>query len=139
MDTILGVYTGSILTNLLFVAANDDISTNQATSRVSFHSVANTRYDIVVDGYDGEPGDIHLDVEMALPGFSLSFPRATADGGHTVVLTGQPAQRYTLEVSPDLRTWKTVATMAADGSGIVNFIDPPTSVQSRFYRAALGP
>ena len=64
-DTLLGVYTGSTLSSLMVVAANDDISTNSSVSKVSFAAVANTVYQIAVDGFDGTPGDIKLNIAMA--------------------------------------------------------------------------
>ena len=120
------------------IASNDDISTNQPNSRVTFHATANTVYDIAVDGYDGEPGNIHLDIAMAQAVFTLAPPRPLPDGSHTVTLTGQPGQRYTLESSTDMRAWQPVATLPSNSSGIVEFSDPAAvNVSVRFYRASL--
>ncbi|MCU1268369.1 MAG: hypothetical protein JWM21_4687 [Acidobacteria bacterium] len=58
-DTTLAVYTGAVLNQLNVVAQNDDISngTNKA-SRVQFNVTANTTYRVVVDGWNGEYGNI---------------------------------------------------------------------------------
>jgi hypothetical protein len=51
-DTVLAVYTGSSLTNLQEVAANDDAG-GGLTSEVMFNAVAGTDYHIAVDGFGG--------------------------------------------------------------------------------------
>jgi subtilisin family serine protease len=59
-DTLLGVYTGSVVGSLARVGSNDDESASVRTSRVSISVVAGTTYRIVVDGYGGEQGEIRL-------------------------------------------------------------------------------
>ncbi|MCY2932121.1 MAG: hypothetical protein NTV86_22030 [Planctomycetota bacterium] len=62
-DTVLAVYTGSALTGLTSVAANDDDSANGTlTSAVTFTAVAGTLYHILVDGYHGATGTILLNL-----------------------------------------------------------------------------
>jgi hypothetical protein len=65
-DTTLGVYTGTALSRLRRVAANDDesFSSNQLTSRVSFNAVAGTTYQILVDGFGGASGSVSLSVNQ---------------------------------------------------------------------------
>lgn len=60
-DTTLAVYTGPVVGQLSNVAQNDDITagTNKA-SRVQFNITAGTTYRIVVDGWNGEYGNITL-------------------------------------------------------------------------------
>lgn len=50
-DTTLGVYRGSTLSSLTRLAASDDVSTTDQTSRVSFAAVAGQSYLFAVDGY----------------------------------------------------------------------------------------
>jgi hypothetical protein len=59
-DTLLGVYTGSVVGSLARVGSNDDESASVRTSRVSISVVARTTYRIAVDGYGGEQGAIRL-------------------------------------------------------------------------------
>ena len=60
-DTVLGVYRGDSLSNLVFVAGNDDApSTTSGESAVTFNVVAGTIYQIAVDGYDLAAGDVAL-------------------------------------------------------------------------------
>jgi len=58
-DTVLAVYTGSIVSNLMLVTANDDSDSGGLQSRVVFNAVAGVTYQIVVDGYAAnESGNI---------------------------------------------------------------------------------
>ena len=67
-DTVLAVYTGSSVSSLSLVAANDDSSFPDAlTSRVSFEAQAGTTYFIAVDGFLNETGHIMLDLPAAAP------------------------------------------------------------------------
>jgi len=71
IDTVLGVYTGNSLANLVFVAGNDEdpLSTAGLESRVTFNATSGTTYQIAVDGYDGDEGFIRLrlDLDSAFP------------------------------------------------------------------------
>lgn len=59
-DTVLAVYTGSQVSQLRAVASNDDVSSSDMSSRVSFSVRAGTVYRIAVDGYQGAAGAIRL-------------------------------------------------------------------------------
>jgi len=59
-DTILAVYIGSFLFDLIEVVSNDEDPNSYLTSRVSFEAVAGQTYAIAVDGYYGETGPIQL-------------------------------------------------------------------------------
>jgi len=80
LDTVLGVYVGNSVSNLMQVASSDDGPVD-LTSEVFFRPSAGTLYRIAVDGYSlGTPdsaasGTIRLWVE-----FSLSAPLAAAWG-----------------------------------------------------------
>jgi hypothetical protein len=60
-DTVLAVYTGDNLSNLVLVVCNDDIAgaTNRA-SKVAFNATAGTTYHIAVDGFSGASGILTL-------------------------------------------------------------------------------
>ena len=58
-DTLLGVYTGTALNALALVGDNDDTERFEQ-SRVDFEATAGTLYHLVVDGFDGESGNIIL-------------------------------------------------------------------------------
>ena len=59
-DTVLAVYTGSRVDQLRQVAANDDVSRSDMTSRVTISVRAGTTYRIALDGYQGAAGSIRL-------------------------------------------------------------------------------
>jgi subtilisin family serine protease len=63
-DTLLAVYTGTQVANLALVAANDDyFPFGDLTSQVTFQAVQGTTYYIAVDGFEGDFGNIALNVE----------------------------------------------------------------------------
>ena len=67
-DTLLAVYTGTSLTNLVEVASNDDEESNDPgastnrffASAVRFNAVAGTAYQIALDGFNGAGGSYLL-------------------------------------------------------------------------------
>jgi hypothetical protein len=135
-DTLLGVYIGSALTNLVTVASNDDVSTNQLTSSVTFTAKAGTPYQIAVDGFDGEPGDIQLNIAMQNVVW-LDTPKQVPAGGYKLSLTGVVGKQYTFQASTDLMKWQTLVTLP-NPTGIIEFTDNP-AMGMRFYRALQGP
>jgi len=64
-DTVLDVYTGSsISSGLVSIASNDD-SGGVNTSSVNFTTVSGTTYQISVDGYQAQTGNINLGLSFA--------------------------------------------------------------------------
>jgi len=63
-DTLLAVYTGSRVDDLVLVAANDDLAEGSSDSLVTFAASAGQTYRIAVDGYDGATGDITLQWQL---------------------------------------------------------------------------
>ena len=59
-NTTLSVYLGSTVNALSNVAQNNDINEFDSDSRVQFNIVAGNTYRIVIDGWNGESGDIRL-------------------------------------------------------------------------------
>ena len=57
-DTLLGVYTGSSVANLTLVAGDDDIGGGSFQSAVQFAASAGTTYQIAVDGYRDQEGNL---------------------------------------------------------------------------------
>ncbi len=55
-DTLLAAYSGTNLPSLVFLAGNDDVSSSDKTSRISFTATAGTAYSIAVDGWRGATG-----------------------------------------------------------------------------------
>jgi hypothetical protein len=50
-DTVLAVYTGSVLSNLVRIASNDDGTPEVTQSRVTFNATSGVTYQIAVDGF----------------------------------------------------------------------------------------
>jgi len=69
-DTLLGVYTGTAISNLVLVASNDDAK-GALTSGVTFQALAGTSYQIAVDGVDGASGEIVLTLIVDPPRLCL--------------------------------------------------------------------
>jgi hypothetical protein len=65
-DTLLAVYTGTAVNGLTLVVANDDDTGIGGTSRVTFDATAGQTYQIAVDGWDGESGNISLTIDTVV-------------------------------------------------------------------------
>jgi len=61
-DTTLAVYTGSGVNGLTLVASNDDITTSNLQSSVTFSAIAATTYHIAVDGAGPAVGTVVINV-----------------------------------------------------------------------------
>jgi Calcineurin-like phosphoesterase len=64
-NTLLGVYTGSSVSQLTTIVSNDDVSGSDKTSKAAFSAVAGTTYEIAVDGYNGAKGSVTLHWSLA--------------------------------------------------------------------------
>jgi hypothetical protein len=82
-DTILGVYTGTAVDALTVVVSDDD-SGGSGTSRVTFSAVAGTEYQIAVDGFGGQTGDIVLSLSQVVAPANDNF-------ANRIVLSGASA------------------------------------------------
>jgi hypothetical protein len=89
-DTLLGVYTGTVLAELAEVASNDDFPPD-LTSSVTFDADPSTTYWIKVDGFEGATGSINLHlVQTTVPGTPTGVS-ATAGIGQASVSWTPPA------------------------------------------------
>jgi Tol biopolymer transport system component len=98
-DTLLGVYTGSAVGSLTEIASNDDAGTDYLTSSVGFDATVGTTYQIRVDGFQGDTGnvDLHLrETEGVAPPNDL-FANATELDGMNAVRTGDSNVGASLE------------------------------------------
>ena len=88
-DTILAVYTGDSLGSLQPVASDDDAGGNW-TSLVTFSATAGTTYQIAVDGYARDSGDIQGEIIMVnevSPANDHFADAALLDGSQTHAIT----------------------------------------------------
>src|SRR5262249_20123354 len=63
-DTVLAVYTGNSVSNLTFVAANDEDPVVGLISTVTCNVASNVTYQIAVDGFEGASGNIQLRLDL---------------------------------------------------------------------------
>jgi hypothetical protein len=136
-DTLLAVYRGQSITNLTvtnltWVASNDDASTNVVTSQTTFSAVAGTEYEIAVDGYDGQPGDIQLHISTVYIQLKLQWLQ---DGSREFSLTGPIGKPFTIETSGDLVHWLQLSTVF-NTNGTVTYNDTSNPISQQFYRAS---
>jgi len=135
-DTLLAVYTGTTISNLVLLAANDDAE-GTLQSDVAFEAVAGTNYQVTVDGFDGDSGGIVLTLVAAPP--RLCLPVTVIGNQVQLCLSGEIGRTYNVEASADLVYWTLIAT-AVNTNGTLQFTDPARSnLQQRFYRVTFEP
>ncbi|MEW6156214.1 MAG: immunoglobulin domain-containing protein [Verrucomicrobiota bacterium] len=85
-DTLLGVYTGSALGDLVEVASDEDRG-GFLTSKVQFNATGGTTYHIAIDGFNGAAG--HYVISWDFEATSDVLPVITsAPASHAVVIGG---------------------------------------------------
>ena len=67
LNTLLAVYQGNSVSNLVPVAANDNAGPSQPTSRLAFLATAGQTYQIAVDSYVSGAGNIILSIATLPP------------------------------------------------------------------------
>ncbi len=80
-DTVLGIYTGTVVGSLTTVASDDDSAGNR-TSKALFNATSGTVYRIAVDGFFGTAGTVAL--QIAVTGTAP----ANDNFANRIVLTG---------------------------------------------------
>jgi len=137
LDTLLAVYRGSVISNLIVVAANDDQDPTNGvlTSVVYFNAMAGQTYQIAVDGFDGDWGQIKLHLAALAP--RLSQPQRLTNGTFQFTLTAAPGQTYEIDATTNLMNWTALGA-------ITNITNPSTftdltatNSNRRSYRALL--
>ena len=88
-DTLLAVYTGTSLSTLAVVAANDDEGGGRLTSLAQFNVAAGTNYLIAVDGLGSANGDIVLAWDLVAN--VVPIPTIVTQPGDVTVLAGGTA------------------------------------------------
>jgi hypothetical protein len=135
-DTLLGVYTGATLANLVLVASNDDAN-GTLQSEVTFNATVDTNYQIAVDGFDGASGSIILTLIVDPP--RLCLPVTVVSNQLQVCIAGDLERTYTVEASPDLLNWTLIAA-PLNSDGTLRFADPARdNYRQRFYRVTFEP
>ena len=134
-DTVLAVYTGSTVTNLVPITSNDDMPNGGGVSQVTFTALAGATYRIKVDGFEDATGIVQLNVVMTPPP-PLFLGQIQIINGHlTFQIHGTQTQFFQLQTSTNLVSWETIltnqlATSVIDFTQSMNVNSP-----MRFYRA----
>jgi hypothetical protein len=100
-DTVLAVYTGTVLSNLVKIASNDDANTDVTQSRLTFNATNGVTYQIAVDGFATNAfGSIsfHLSLPNPYPVFVTQPQSQVVNQGanvtFTVTTTGPAPQTF---------------------------------------------
>ncbi|CAN5365839.1 hypothetical protein BH23ACT3_BH23ACT3_15230 [soil metagenome] len=91
LDTLLAAYTGRAVGELSAVASNDDVSSGDVTSRITFQVAAGTKYSVAVDGYDAMPGAIMLEVSWVPTTSPTTTPATSPATSPTPMMSPTPA------------------------------------------------
>jgi hypothetical protein len=137
-DTLLGIYAGTTLANLIEIANGDDIDPINGilTSAAAFDAQAGQVFQIAVDGYDGAVGQIALRIELIST--RLLAPERLPDGKFRFTLTGAAERTYDLQASDNLVAWEPLVRVFNTNGTLVITDSTATNVH-RFYRALLLP
>jgi hypothetical protein len=136
-NTLLAVYSGSSLTSLTEVAANDDVDPDAGslTSAVTFEAQAGQSFVVAVDGFDGAAGPVALTIETV--SIVVSAPLRLTDGRFQFTVTGVSNRTYAVEASGDLTLWTGIGSVF-NTNGTCLFTDPVArNLKRRYYRALL--
>ncbi len=137
-NTLLGVYTGPTVSNLVVVASDNNSGGTSNRSRVTFTATAGMTYNIAVDGVNGASSRVNLSLTLG----NGSRPQLTAmarlpDGRTQFTIVGDANRTYQIEACEDLSAWTGVGSVITDGSGAGIFVDSSAASHSqRFYRAS---
>lgn len=99
-DTLLAMYTGSVVTNLTLIASNDDATSGEpgGISQIIQAVRSNMVYYIAVDGYDGVSGFYSLNYAFT-PATLFHLTVGSADGGSVLPASGYYASNTTVMLS----------------------------------------
>jgi Tol biopolymer transport system component len=155
MDTVIGVYTGSTLSNLIEVASDDDTGYNLHGS-VTFNATQNTVYYIALDAYDwsGSPGVMSLNWHLgsATPTptpatsnrIAFSADRGAMTGVYVLNGNGAAPTRLTDKTSYNYgAVWSQDGTRIAfnsyrDGQSEIYVMNADGSNQTRLTTSSIG-
>ncbi len=91
-DTLLAVYTGSVVSALIPIASNDDTTNGFSTSQVRFNVTQGIDYQIAIDGFAGAQGNFVLSWDLTptpLPSITVQPLDQNAPIGGSVTFSVQ--------------------------------------------------
>ena len=100
LDTLLDVYVGTNLTNLIVVDSNDDASLGSKYSALTVNVISNQSYYVAVDGFGGDSGTIQLQYSFVAPkpGQYYNLRVTALPGGTAVPTTGSYASGARVQI-----------------------------------------
>jgi len=102
-DTLLGIYTGTDISDLVPVVSDDDRG-GFGSSQASFNAVADTEYLVAIDGYAGASGNIAL--SWNLDPTTVLFPRILNQPLSQTITAGRTASFFIDINSPTPATYQ---------------------------------
>ncbi len=142
-NTLLGVYTGSVVSNLSLIVSNNGVFQSTGTAQVKFNATVGTEYEIAVDGYNGTIGKLVLNLSFApdtkAPTVSFTSPAAGAKvTNSTVVVQGKASDnlavalvQYRLENAAGTNDYQTASGTNNWSATVTNLIPGPNTVRVR--------
>lgn len=133
-NTVLGVYTGSTVSNLTLVASDLNSLGGTNRSRVVFTPNPCATYQIAVDGLWAASGYITLSISQA-PTTLLITGATKGAGGFQFTVQGDPNQSYAIDSSTDLTNWVQLGLVTNGCNTAMPVLDvSATNAPTRFYR-----
>ena len=143
-DTLLGVYSGSSMSSLTLVAANDDKGA-AVTSAVRFAATMGATYQLAVDGKDGASGPVYLNIFPIAPLRLSSLQRLPDDTCRIWIGTENGAaidpERLaaisvyaTTDIAQPMSAWTRLTGSLTTSNGLLWIDDPAArTLPMRFY------
>ncbi|HEY4246827.1 MAG TPA: matrixin family metalloprotease [Lacunisphaera sp.] len=146
-DTVLGVYTGSTVSSLTQIAANDDVeaatSSNNSdpkrirTSTVTFTATAGATYYIAVDGWDGAMASIVLNLSFGAAGGGILPSITTQPANQTTTPGGSASFAVTADGGPTGYQWSFNGSSIAGATSATYTINSAQSANAGNYQVAV--
>jgi uncharacterized repeat protein (TIGR02543 family) len=140
-NTLLGVYTGTALSNLVVVTNSDGYKLSSGVAAVKFKVSQGTTYQITLDGYDGQTGEAVFAFafvsDATPPTVAIKSPAAGADLTSSTVLVegtasdafGLAAVEYQLENAHGSNAWQLAAGTTNWSATVTNLIPGTNTVR----------
>jgi uncharacterized repeat protein (TIGR02543 family) len=144
-NTLLGVYTGSALTNLTVVTNSDGAKLGSGVAYVTFLVSAGTQYYIALDGFNGQSGTavftFKFSTDTTPPKVTIKPPAAGGDvTTSTVVVQGTASDNvavaavfYQLVNADGTNAWQLATGTNSWSATVTNLIPGPNTIRVEAY------
>src|SRR5205823_5093133 len=135
-DTLVAVYTGSALSDLIEIASDDESGGNY-TSRVTFYTKSGVTYQVAVDGYDGDSGTVNLHVGFTQVSYGLTVTTTPSGTGATSIspLPDQAGNKYAPDSVVLLTATPNTGVLFTGWSGGANSTNNPLALTMNANKA----